>query len=107
MNDSRMSRSARLVAIMARMRGPPSTGGRGNRADLATIEPYTIEEAYEVADAIRAWGEPRAKGTNSALCSQVVFPARMAEGKAGWFAFADVVPRRSQTRDAAAIRSLR
>jgi ATP diphosphatase len=54
-----------------------------------TIAPYTLEEAHEVADAIRrqAWGE--LKGELGDLLFQVVYHARMAE-EAGLFAFADV-----------------
>lgn len=79
----------RLLAIMARLRDPQ----RGCEWDLAqnfaTIAPYTIEEAYEVADAIEreAWGELR--GELGDLLLQVVFHARMAE-EAGLFTFNDV-----------------
>lgn len=79
-----------LIDIMARLRDPE----RGCAWDVAqsfgTIAPYTIEEAYEVADAI-------SRGDMEDLCDelgdlllQVVFHARMAE-EAGSFAFADVV----------------
>ncbi|MDZ4308911.1 nucleoside triphosphate pyrophosphohydrolase [Allopontixanthobacter sp.] len=79
----------RLLRIMAALRDPQT----GCEWDLAqtfeTIAPYTIEEAYEVADAIsrRAIGE--LKGELGDLLLQVVFHARMAE-EAGHFAFDDV-----------------
>jgi MazG family protein len=73
---------------MARLREPD--GCPWDRAqDFATIAPYTIEEAYEVADAI-ARGDTRAlKDELGDLLLQVVFHARMAE-EAGMFAFDDV-----------------
>ena len=79
----------RLLSIMARLRDPVH-GCEWDRAqDFASIAPYTIEEAYEVADAIE-------RNDMAALCDelgdlllQVVFHARMAE-EAGHFAFADV-----------------
>ncbi len=79
----------RLLTIMATLRDPE----RGCEWDLAqdfgTIAPYTIEEAYEVADAIErgAMGELREELGD--LLLQVVFHARMAE-EAGHFAFEDV-----------------
>ena len=79
-----------LLAIMARLRDP----GHGCPWDVAqtfeTIAPYTIEEAYEVADAIdrKAYGDLRDELGD--LLLQVVFHARMAE-EARHFAFADVV----------------
>ncbi len=80
----------RLIEIMAVLRTP----GTGCPWDLAqnfsTIAPYTIEEAYEVADAIerRDFGDLRDELGD--LLLQVVFHARMAE-EAGLFAFGDVV----------------
>ena len=79
----------RLLSIMARLRDPQH-GCEWDRAqDFGSIAPYTIEEAYEVADAI-------ARSDMDALCDelgdlllQVVFHARMAQ-EAGLFAFADV-----------------
>jgi ATP diphosphatase len=79
----------RLLAIMAALRTP----GTGCPWDLeqtfATIAPYTLEEAHEVADAIRrqAWDELR--GELGDLLFQAVYHARMAE-EAGLFTFADV-----------------
>ena len=79
----------RLIAIMARLRS--DAGCPWDRVQtFATIVPYTIEEAYEVADAVES-------GDMAALCEelgdlllQVVFHARMAE-EAGSFAMAEVV----------------
>lgn len=80
----------RLLAIMARLRDPQ----RGCEWDVAqtwaTIAPYTIEEAYEVADAIARNDADDLKDELGDLLLQVVFHARIAE-EAGAFAFADVV----------------
>ena len=79
----------RLLAIMARLRDPVS-GCEWDRAqDFASIAPYTIEEAYEVADAIQRHDLPALREELGDLLLQVVFHARMAE-EAGAFAFADV-----------------
>ena len=69
----------RLVRIMARLRDPEQGCPWDREQDFASIAPYTIEEAYEVADAIaRAdWDELAAELGDLAL--QVVFHARMAE----------------------------
>ncbi len=79
----------RLLAIMARLRDP----ARGCEWDLAqsfaTIAPYTIEEAYEVADAIEREDMPALKDELGDLLLQVVFHARMAE-EAGLFDFTAV-----------------
>ncbi|MCB2116876.1 MAG: nucleoside triphosphate pyrophosphohydrolase [Rhodobacteraceae bacterium] len=80
----------RLVEIMARLRHPETGCPWDLEQDFATIAPYTIEEAYEVADAIErgAWDE--LKGELGDLLFQAVYHARMAD-EAGHFAFADVV----------------
>jgi ATP diphosphatase len=79
-----------LIAIMAALR----TRGSGCPWDLeqtfATIAPYTIEEAYEVADAITRGDLEDLRDELGDLLLQVVFHARMAE-EAGAFGFADVV----------------
>jgi ATP diphosphatase len=78
----------RLLSIMARLRGPD--GCEWDRAQtFATIAPYTIEEAYEVADAIERGDLPDLRDELGDLLLQVVFHARMAE-EAGAFGFADV-----------------
>lgn len=79
----------RLLEIMRRLRDPETGCPWDVEQDFATIAPYTIEEAHEVADAIerQAWGE--LKGELGDLLLQVVFHARMAEEQ-GLFAFDDV-----------------
>lgn len=79
----------RLLRIMARLRDPVS-GCQWDRAQtFATIAPYTIEEAYEVADAIEREDLGALRDELGDLLLQVVFHARMAE-ESGHFAFADV-----------------
>ena len=80
----------RLVAIMARLRDPVSGCEWDNVQTFATIAPYTIEEAYEVADAIERADMADLKDELGDLLLQVVFHARMAE-EAGDFALNDVV----------------
>ncbi len=81
---------ARLVEIMRRLRDPETGCPWDIEQDFATIAPYTIEEAYEVADAIErgAWSE--LKGELGDLLFQSVFHAQMA-AEAGLFGFDDVV----------------
>jgi len=80
---------AELLDIMARLRDPL----RGCPWDLAqtfaTIAPYTLEEAYEVADAIEKGDSVRLKDELGDLLFQVIFHARLAEER-GWFDFAGV-----------------
>jgi nucleoside triphosphate diphosphatase len=81
---------ARLIEIMAMLR-TPDTGCPWDLAqNFVTIAPYTIEEAYEVADAIERGDYEDLKDELGDLLLQVVFHARMAE-EAGLFAFGDVV----------------
>src|SRR5712675_576076 len=88
-SDTRMRSLDRLLEIMARLRDPQCGCPWDQEQDFSTIAPYTIEEAYEVADAI-ARGDTRAlKDELGDLLLQVVFHARMAE-EAGMFAFDDV-----------------
>lgn len=78
----------RLLSIMARLRGP--AGCEWDRAQtFSTIAPYTIEEAYEVADAIERSDMADLRGELGDLLLQVVFHARMAE-EAGHFDFSAV-----------------
>ncbi len=81
---------AELLAIMARLRDPERGCPWDIEQDFRSIAPYTIEEAYEVADAIDrgALGELREELGD--LLLQVVFHARMAEEQ-GAFDFSDVV----------------
>jgi nucleoside triphosphate diphosphatase len=79
----------RLFAIMARLRDPVSGCPWDREQNFATIAPYTIEEAYEVADAIERGDVAALKDELGDLLFQVVFHARMAE-EAGRFTFDDV-----------------
>ncbi len=79
----------RLLKIMARLRDP-NTGCEWDTAqNFASIAPYTIEEAYEVADAIERSDMQDLRGELGDLLFQVVFHSRMAE-EAGNFSFEDV-----------------
>lgn len=80
---------ARLLEIMRRLRDPETGCPWDIEQTFATIAPYTIEEAYEVADAIerQAWDELR--GELGDLLFQSVFHAQMAS-EAGMFDFDDV-----------------
>jgi nucleoside triphosphate diphosphatase len=81
---------SRLIDIMAALR-TPNTGCPWDLAqNFATIAPYTLEEAYEVADAIERGNLADLKDELGDLLLQVVFHARMAEEQ-GAFAFGDVV----------------
>lgn len=80
----------RLAAIMAKLRDPETGCPWDVEQDFVTIAPYTIEEAYEVADAIARGDMADLKGELGDLQLQVVFHARMAE-EAGHFALADVI----------------
>jgi tetrapyrrole methylase family protein/MazG family protein/ATP diphosphatase len=79
----------RLVEIMARLRSPDGGCPWDLEQTFATIAPYTIEEAYEVADAIERGDLGDLEDELGDLLLQVVFHARMAE-EAGAFDFADV-----------------
>lgn len=79
-----------LLHVMAALRNPETGCPWDREQNFASIATYTIEEAYEVADAIK-------KNDRSALCDelgdlllQVVYHARIAEER-GWFDFNDVV----------------
>jgi ATP diphosphatase len=78
-----------LLDIMARLRDPERGCPWDLEQDFSTIAPYTIEEAYEVADAIERADMAALKDELGDLLLQVVFHARMAE-EAGLFAFDDV-----------------
>ncbi len=79
-----------LLEIMRRLRDPETGCPWDLKQDFSTIAPYTIEEAYEVADAIERGDLEELKGELGDLLFQVVFHARMAE-EAGAFDFDDVV----------------
>lgn len=79
----------RLLTIMAKLRNPNGGCEWDLAQDFKSIAPYTIEEAYEVADAIERDDMRELKSELGDLLLQVVFHARMAE-EAGHFAFEDV-----------------
>ena len=81
---------AELLAIMARLRDPGNGCPWDVQQTFATIAPYTIEEAYEVVDAIDRNDMSDLRDELGDLLLQVVFHARMAQEQ-GAFAFADVV----------------
>ena len=81
---------ARLIEIMAALRTPETGCPWDLEQDFSTIVPYTIEEAYEVADAVARNDMGDLADELGDLLLQVVFHARMAE-EAGSFAFPDVV----------------
>jgi nucleoside triphosphate diphosphatase len=78
-----------LLKIMAQLRDPVDGCPWDVEQSFASIAPYTIEEAYEVADAISRSDMAALKEELGDLLFQVVFHARMAE-EAGFFAFDDV-----------------
>src|SRR5688572_11318018 len=79
----------RLLAIMARLRDPERGCPWDREQTWATIAPHTLEEAYELADAV-ADGDPhRVRDELGDVLFQVVFQARIAEER-GEFAFDDV-----------------
>ena len=78
-----------LLGIMARLRDPAHGCDWDLAQNFASIAPYTIEEAYEVADAINRNDMADLKDELGDLLFQVVFHARMAE-EAGQFTFDDV-----------------
>src|SRR6187431_1823089 len=81
---------AGLIAIMAALRTPDTGCPWDLEQTFATIAPYTIEEAFEVADAIDRGDLDDLRDELGDLLLQVVFHARMAEEQ-GAFAFPDVV----------------
>jgi ATP diphosphatase len=81
---------SRLIEIMAALRTPVTGCPWDLEQNFATIAPYTLEEAYEVADAIARNDLADLKDELGDLLLQVVFHARMAEEQSA-FAFSDVV----------------
>jgi len=79
----------RLIEIMAALRTPETGCPWDLEQTFQTIAPYTIEEAYEVADAISRGDLADLKDELGDLLLQVVYHSRMAEEQ-GAFAFADV-----------------
>jgi MazG family protein len=79
-----------LLRVMARLRDPETGCPWDREQTFASLAPYTIEEAYEVADAIARSDLEALKDELGDLLLQVVYHARMAEEDGG-FAFGDVV----------------
>src|SRR3546814_12002061 len=76
----------RLLAIMARLRDPDGGCPWDLKQNFATIAPYTIEEAYEVADAIEQNDMAALRDELGELLRQRVFHSRLARG-GGHFRF--------------------
>ena len=89
MSDTPLQPMSELLAIMARLRDPHTGCPWDVEQDFSTIAPYTIEEAYEVADAIERKDMPDLQDELGDLLLQVVFHAQMAK-EAGLFDFDDV-----------------
>lgn len=95
MNDGSIERPGaaapleRLLALMAQLRHPQQGCAWDRAQDFASIAPHTLEEAYEVADAIDRGDFDALRDELGDLLFQVVFHARMAE-EAGHFDFAAV-----------------
>ena len=79
----------RLIAIMARLRDPDGGCPWDLEQTFASIAPYTVEEAYEVADAIERGDHKELEEELGDLLLQVVYHSRLAE-EAGLFSFDDV-----------------
>lgn len=89
MVDAQISPVARLLAIMARLRDPQTGCPWDVAQDFASIAPYTIEEAYEVADAIARADMDDLRDELGDLLLQVIFHSHMAE-ESGAFDFDEV-----------------
>jgi MazG family protein len=85
-----MSNIQKLLEIMKRLRDPDEGCPWDLQQNFSTVAPYTIEEAYEVADAIARDDMADLRDELGDLLFQVVFYARMAE-EAGDFDFTDIV----------------
>ena len=88
MSDAESAMTA-LIALMARLRDPQRGCPWDQKQTFATVAPYTIEEAYEVADAIEKGDPTQLRDELGDLLFQVVFHAQMAQER-GWFDFAQV-----------------
>lgn len=84
------SEMQKLLEIMARLRDPERGCPWDAKQDFDSIAPYTIEEAYEVADAIQRRDYDDLRDELGDLLFHVIFHARMAE-EVGHFGFGDVV----------------
>jgi ATP diphosphatase len=90
MTDTDNSKIESLLEIMRRLRDPQTGCPWDAEQTFASIAPYTIEEAYEVAGAIEDEDWPALKDELGDFLFQVVFHARMAQER-GLFDFGDVV----------------
>lgn len=88
--DTSTARLTQLLDIMARLRDPEQGCPWDVQQDFASIAPYTLEEAYEVMDAIERNVPGELCDELGDLLFQVVFHAQLATEK-GWFGFDDVV----------------
>ena len=79
----------KLITIMQRLRNPDGGCAWDLEQDFASIAPYTIEEAYEVAEAIEMEDMPHLRDELGDLLFQVIFHAQIAHEK-GHFDFTDV-----------------
>jgi MazG family protein len=89
-NQSGTGKVQQLLEIMERLRDPERGCPWDQEQDFSTIAPYTLEEAYEVADAIERNEPEDLCDELGDLLFQVVFHAQMAK-ECGWFCFDDVV----------------
>lgn len=78
-----------LLAVMAALRDPLSGCPWDRAQDFASIAPYTVEEAYEVADAIEKNDQAALRDELGDLLFQVVYHAQLAKER-GWFDFNDI-----------------
>ncbi len=88
MSDAERATAA-LLELMARLRDPDKGCPWDRQQTFATIAPFTIEEAYEVADAIDRNDPQQLRDELGDLLFQIVFHSRMAQER-GWFHYADV-----------------
>ena len=88
-SDDTRQQLDRIIEIMRRLRDPETGCPWDVEQDFASIAPYTIEEAYEVADAVQRGDPDDIRDELGDLLFQVVFQSRIAE-EAGLFTLADV-----------------
>ena len=88
-DQDKLNQLERIIEIMRQLRDPETGCPWDVEQDFSTIAPYTIEEAYEVADAVQRGDVNDIRDELGDLLLQVVFQARIAE-EAGLFTLADV-----------------
>src|SRR5580658_7683061 len=88
MSDAERATTA-LLELMARLRDPVNGCPWDREQTFATVAPYTLGEAYEVADAIDRGDPIQLRDELGDLLFQIVFHSRMAQER-GWFDFAAV-----------------